>query len=130
MDWLRRFMQGRNGIDQLSFAFVILFIIFNIIFLVTPSFILTVIYIILFAYFIFRILSRNIAARQKENYYFLKMWNPIQNYFRRLSVKIKGRKKYKYFKCKSCKRSMRVPRGKGTVIVTCPGCGTKFRKKT
>ena len=130
MNWLRKFMQGRYGADQLSFAFIILFIIFNIISLIAPSFIISIIYIILFAYFIFRMMSRNIAARQRENYYFLKMWNPVQNYFKRLSIRIKGRKKYKYFKCSNCKRSMRVPRGKGTIIATCPHCGTKIKKKT
>ena len=98
MNWLRRFMQGRYGTDELSFAFIILFIIFNVISLITPSFVVSIIYIILFAFFLFRMLSRNIAARQRENYYFLKLWNPVQNYFRKLSVRIKNRKKYKYFK--------------------------------
>ena len=130
MNWLRRFMQGRYGTDELSFAFIILFIIFNVISLITPSFVVSIIYIILFAFFLFRMLSRNIAARQRENYYFLKLWNPVQNYFRKLSVRIKNRKKYKYFKCTSCSRSMRVPRGKGNVIATCPNCGTKMKKKT
>ena len=130
MNWLRRFMQGRYGTDELSFAFIILFIIFNVISLITPSFVVSIIYIILFAFFLFRMLSRNIAARQRENYCFLKLWNPVQNYFRKLSVRIKNRKKYKYFKCTSCSRSMRVPRGKGNVIVTCPNCGTKMKKKT
>lgn len=130
MNWLRRFMQGRYGADELSFAFIILFIILNIVSLIVPSFIITVVYIVLFAFFLYRILSRNIAARQKENYTFLKIYNPIKLRIQRAWRRFKGRKKYKYFKCGSCGRSMRVPRGKGTVIVTCPGCGEKAKKKT
>lgn len=130
MNWLRRFMQGRYGADQLSFAFIILFIIFNIISLIWPSFIITILYVFLFAVFLFRLVSRNIAARQRENYLFLKAWYPVQNYFTRLSIRLKNMKKYKYFKCDKCKKSMRVPRGKGKVVITCPGCGNKFTRKT
>ncbi len=130
MNWLRRFMQGRYGADELSFAFIILFIILNIVSLIVPSFIVSVIYIILFAFFLYRMLSRNIAARQKENYFFLKLYNPLKNRIRRLWTNLKGRRKYKYFKCRNCGRSMRVPRGKGTVVATCPGCGAKIKKKT
>ena len=97
MNWLRRFMQGRYGADELSFAFIILFIILNIVSLIVPSFIVSVIYIILFAFFLYRMLSRNIAARQKENYFFLKLYNPLKNRIRRLWTNLKGRRKYKYF---------------------------------
>lgn len=130
MNRFRRFMQGRYGVDELSFAFVILFIILNIVSLIIPSFIITVIYIVLFAFFLYRMLSRNIAARQKENYTFLKLYNPIKLRIQRTWNHLKNKKKYKYFKCAKCKRSMRVPRGKGTVMVTCPSCGEKVKKKT
>ena len=33
---------------------------------------------------------------------------------------------YKYCSCPECARSLRVPKGKGRIRVTCPECGTKF----
>jgi glutaredoxin 3 len=32
--------------------------------------------------------------------------------------------------CESCKKRMRVPKGKGKIKVTCPSCGHKFIKDT
>ncbi len=130
MNWFRRFMQGRYGVDQLAVAFIIVFILLNILSMIFPSVIIHIIYLLLFIYFVFRILSKNIAARQRENYTFLKFWRPVQHYFEQLAIRFKNRKHYKYFTCPDCKRKMRVPRGKGTVMVTCPGCGRKEKRQT
>ncbi len=130
MNWFRKFMVGRYGADEFSFAFVILFILLNIVSLLWRSIILTVIYILLFAYFVFRMLSKNIAARQKENYYFLKAWTPVRHFFQRIGIKISNFRKYKYFTCEKCGKKMRVPRGKGTIMVTCPQCGDRAKRKT
>ena len=40
-------------------------------------------------------------------------------------LKYDQRKEYNIFKCKSCGRKVRVPRGKGKIEVTCPICGNK-----
>ena len=130
MNWLRRFMMGRYGVDQLSLAFIIAFIILNILSLFIPSVFLYVLYLALFAVFMFRILSKNIAARQKENYRFLRMWNPIQAKFSGWKTKLKNRKQYRYLVCPQCKGKMKVPRGKGKIRVTCPNCSHKIVVKT
>lgn len=130
MERLRRFMIGRYGVDELTYAFLITLIILHILSLFLRSFIVSVLYIALFAFMIFRMLSKNIAARRKENYFFLKAWNPVAAFFRRLALKIKTRKQYKYLTCPECKKKMRVPRGKGNIIVTCPKCGNRKRIKS
>ncbi len=127
---LRRFMQGRYGADELALAFIVIFITLNLVSLVYTSVILTILYVVLFVLFMYRMLSKNIAARQRENYRFLKFWNPIQSWFTRTFFRIKNSRKYKYFKCPDCKRKMKVPRGKGTIMVTCPGCGKKTKRKS
>ncbi|MDO4493372.1 MAG: hypothetical protein Q4C53_05720 [Clostridia bacterium] len=33
---------------------------------------------------------------------------------------------YKYIACPNCAKSLRVPRGKGHIRVTCPQCGERF----
>lgn len=37
---------------------------------------------------------------------------------------------HRVFKCPSCKQALRVPRGKGKILITCQNCGHKFQKKT
>lgn len=39
-------------------------------------------------------------------------------------------KDHKIFKCPSCKTYLRVPRGKGKILITCSNCGHKLNKKT
>lgn len=130
MNFFRRFMMGRNGLDQLNVAFLVVFIILNIMSLFVSSPVLFIIYTVLFVYFIFRCLSKNIAARQRENNAFLKVWNPVYRTLSKYFDRIKNIRKYKYFKCEICKRTLRVPRGKNKVRVTCPHCGHKTIMKT
>ena len=125
MNWFRRFMIGRNGVDQLSVAFIVMFIVLNIVSLIFPSIFVYILYFVLFGLFLFRMLSKNISARQKENYAFLRFWNPLQKKVVNFFARLKSMKQYKYFKCKQCKRTIRVPRGKNKIRVTCPHCGHK-----
>jgi hypothetical protein len=37
---------------------------------------------------------------------------------------------HRIFKCPQCKQALRVPRGKGKILITCQNCGHKFEKKT
>lgn len=130
MDFFKRFMIGRNGMDQLGIAFMVAFIVLNIVSLFVSSVIFFIIYVALFIYFIFRFLSKNIAARQKENNAFLRVWNPICSTITKYFNRMKNIRKYKYFKCENCKRTLRVPRGKNKIRITCPHCGNKTVMKT
>ncbi len=130
MNFLRRFMIGRNGLDHLGIAFMVLFIVLNIISLFVRSTVLFIIYILLFVYFFFRILSKNTVARRKENDAFLKVWNTVSCKLTKRFNKLQNIRKYKYFKCKSCGRELRVPRGKNKIRITCPHCGHKEILKT
>ena len=37
---------------------------------------------------------------------------------------------HRVFKCPKCKQPLRVPKGKGKILITCQNCGHKFQKKT
>ncbi len=130
MNWLRKFMVGRNGADHLSVAFIVLFIILNIVSLFVSSTVLYILYLALLGIFVFRLLSKNIAARQRENCQFLQIWRPIQSKCSKFFRRLKSMRDYKYFKCAQCKRTIRVPRGKNKIRVTCPHCGHKEIIKT
>lgn len=128
MNRLKMFMMGRYGTDQLTMAILILSMILSFIANAFSSSVLTLITYILFSACIFRMLSKNISVRQKENYKFLKLWKPINAQIQTKYKMIKESKSYKYFKCPNCKKILRVPRGKGEIVVTCQQCKTKFIK--
>ncbi len=44
--------------------------------------------------------------------------------------KLKEKRKYIITICPMCSQKLRVPRGKGKIIITCSKCGTDFRLKT
>ncbi len=128
---LQRFMNGRyGGIDALNFALMILYVIFCIlqIFFRNP-----LVYILSFLpaiAFIFRMLSRNISARQRENQKFLEITAPVQKIFRKYRRRIRDGKTYKYFSCPNCHKELRVPRGRGNIEITCPHCRHHFQAKS
>jgi ribosomal protein S27E len=81
-------------------------------------------------YTLFRMFSKNINARRRENDRFLKYWWPVRTKIINQYRKFRGRKDYAYFKCPACRNNLRVPRGKGKIQITCPKCGERFIKKT
>lgn len=130
MDWLRRFMMGRYGGDQLSIALVI--------FSVLMSFIAQLIRIPLIGFIsyiplgiaIYRILSRDISRRSMENYKFAMFMSPVYSWIKKTRYRAIDSKTHRYFKCPNCKAKLRVPKGKGKIIVTCPICKTEFKETT
>lgn len=50
--------------------------------------------------------------------------------FNQIKLYMNQNKQYKITKCPSCKQKLRVPRGKGKIVVTCRKCATKFDSKS
>ncbi len=135
MNWLRRMMYGRYGNDQLgNFLFVVYLILFVLQFFLRGTVMYSVIvalsYLVIIAYF-FRCFSRNIYKRQNENQKFLKAWNPVKNYFKfcKLRMQERGGTK-KLYRCPKCHQTIRVPKGRGKIAISCPKCRFEFIKKT
>ena len=129
-NFIRNFMIGRYGPDHLGIAMVVLSLVLYLlhgILRFTP-----IIYIsyLLLALSIFRMLSRNMPRRRAENDKFIRYWWPIKTKFGRIKTNIKQKKTHKFFKCPSCRNTLRVPKGKGKLQITCPKCGERFVKKT
>ena len=130
MEWLKRFMTGRNGIDQLSIALLVVSMLFSVLSLILQSHILDSIYIAAIIFFFFRVLSKNIAKRYQENKKFLEYWNPIKNKVNSKKNRLKNSRYYRYYNCTDCNQTLRIPKGKGKVVITCPKCSTKISKKS
>lgn len=133
LDRLRRFMAGRYGVDELNFALMIATLILSFVrFFVRNGWVLFALMIIdvaIVTWLVYRMLSKKIFMRQKENRAFLKVWNPIK---RSVSQWISRRKDtaHRYIRCKKCRERLRLPRGKGRIEVTCPKCRERFITKT
>ncbi|MGE5614039.1 MAG: hypothetical protein ACM3XR_06490 [Bacillota bacterium] len=130
MNWLRRFMAGRYGADQLSTALLILSVLLTAIARAVNLPLLIYIGYLPLAACIYRMLSRDINRRRMENYKFSMMISPVYSWFGKMRMRVAERKTHKFFTCTGCKAHLRIPRGKGKVIVTCPKCRTEFRART
>ena len=104
----QQFMIGRYGIDKL---WSVLLIFFFVITLLANDF--------------YKV-SKNIEARRAENAKWLKFENSVKGFFKFQNDKFKQRKTHKFVKCKGCKKTLRLPRHKGKINVTCPHCHTQF----
>lgn len=130
MNWLRKFMYGRYGADQLSIAIMFIYFIGTFISQALNNVVFSLILLIFPVILLVRMLSKNIAKRRQENAVFLKFWGPIQFWFTGKIKRAKESKTHKFLKCPKCSKTLRVPKGKGTICVTCPVCKTQFNKKT
>ena len=130
MDWLRRFMAGRYGPDELTALIVLSGCVFTFLSNFRPLRFMYFIGMLVMAVAIWRTLSKNIDARYRERMWFLRVIEKPKAQFKLFSNIIRDRKTHKYFKCKNCGASLRVPKGRGKISVTCPKCRVKSQKKT
>lgn len=120
---LQNFMMGRNGLDDCAKYSYITGIICYVIYLFTGFSLLYFISTLLLIYGLFRVFSKNLAARQSEN---RKVLDEIHFW----KMRFEQRKEYRIYRCKGCGRKVRVPKGKGKVEITCPTCGNKEIHRT
>ena len=119
---LRHFMLGRYGTDKLNLAILTCGVVCSILSMffrfAILNMALTAIAYILMGWAIFRMLSRNTYKRYQENRKYLRFMEQLKD------------KEHRYFECPRCHQSVRVPKGKGKIAITCPKCKEKFIKKT
>ena len=150
----QRFMSGRYGSDDLSRFLCTVCIVMIIINIFVTSGILSFIELALLVYCYYRMLSRNFQARYAENQKYLALRAKLPFFKNRrgggygnynqggyanygqtkqkksFAERRAERQMYHIYKCPSCRQKIRVPRGKGNIIVTCPRCRMEFRKKS
>ena len=122
----RRWFIGRNGPDQLSLAIVLLAAVLNFI----PWGYSWAIAMVVLAVGVWRMFSRNIEQRRKENLAFMNLVNKVKTWYYKARAKSRQRKLYKVFRCPQCGQKLRVPRGKGKVSIRCSKCGNRMMRVT
>lgn len=137
-----RLFAGRYGVDRMFYFLMVVALLF----LALPRMWLLA---LLFAgWAVFRAFSRNIPRRQRELWLFNALWSRAAAFFRRyfafvprFGAKIArwwttrryewaNRKTHVFPRCPRCRSTLRLPRGRGTLMVTCPVCGHEFKQKT
>lgn len=125
-----QFMYGRYGNDALTRFLSAVCLVLFFAYLVTRIFVLYILAFVIVFWSVFRSLSRNFAARQKELAKYLNISGKIKGWFNLRKRIFNERKTTRYFKCKSCKSYLKVPKGRGRLEISCPKCKYTFIKKT
>ena len=128
MNWLRNFMYGRYGVDQLGNFLFIAYIVLFVLSLFIPFLSLPAYVLVIFCFFI--MFSKQHYKRSLENQFYLEKTTGIRKFFNRQKNRWIYRKTHKYLKCPHCHQYLRVPRGKGEITITCPKCHKQFDNRT
>ena len=137
---LRKFMMGRYGADELNrflticgWALLLLgFVLSSVnrrVAMGVGSVLVTLSWAILI-FSILRTLSKNTSKRAAENYRYFLYRNKVLGWFRQLKRRWQARKTHRYFRCPQCRATVRVPKGKGKIRITCPRCKNQFIKRS
>lgn len=133
-----KFMRGRYGADEFSRFLVWVVIGFWVVSIIlrsagrdsqplaTAGVVTDYISFVAIIYCLFRMFSKNISKRQKENRLYLKYKTNITGIFRAKNTD----KTYKIYKCPQCGQKVRVPKNKGKIAISCPNCKKEFVKRT
>ncbi len=127
---LARFMSGRYGADQLSRFMVSAALVLLILNLFLGWGVLSFLVLALLVLCYWRMFSKNFQKRYEENLRYTQATAKYRYWLARQKDLWKQRKVYHIYRCPSCKQKVRVPKGKGKIIVTCPKCRTEFQKRS
>lgn len=119
---MRRFMAGRYGTDRLNMTILVAALVIVLIYGFLPNgtvkVLLWALSYALMIWAIFRSMSRNTYKRYEENRRFCAVFDRLKD------------RDHRYFQCPRCHQSVRVPRGKGKIAITCPKCSERFIRKS
>ena len=126
----QRFMVGRYGPDELVAVLFIFSCILTFLSNFRPLRYLYFAAVAVLALAAWRMLSKNVAKRREERYKFLQLAEKPMAEIKLIKNRIRDRKTHRYFKCKNCGASLRIPKGRGKISVTCPKCRVKVTKNS
>ena len=137
-----KFLSGRYGMDNFTLAIAMLAVIFlnfNYVWIIGVG---------LLGFAVFRVTSRNIDKRKQESQKFERVAARVRQFLAPVSgaiarglislykasinykTRLQQRKLFVFIKCVKCKNTLRLPRNKGELAVTCPVCKSEFTIKT
>lgn len=129
---LKNLMAGRNGVDKLTVGLLVIYCLIaavKIFLRAIPAAWITVsvIQYLFLGYIIFRVFSKNLQKRYRENFKFEQFLNAWKPYYERLKLRIQYVGTHRFRKCVHCGEFLRLKKGRGKRTVTCPKCGKELR---
>ena len=125
---LMQFMSGRYGTDMLFYVIIGTAAGISFLNLIIRSYAVQLLVYGLLFYAVFRMMSRNIEARRRENNWFCNKMNFFKKQ-RDFNRRKKADSLHIYKKCPFCKAILRLPHRLGVHKTVCPRCGKEFTVK-
>ena len=117
---INKFFSSRNGLDELALASLILSLIFTVLVAFFKDIIIFyVLSVIFFLYTLFRILSRSILLRERENTAFCNLFKPKNKVRKQKTIKVKEKKVKE--------KKVKVKKDKNFIYKTCPHCNNELK---
>ena len=123
-------MQGRYGTDdfyKFLFWVALIGIVINWFF---KSQMLSFAVTLILVYAMYRVLSKNHSARYAENQRYLQATAKIRYWFDQQKKLMEERKYHHIYTCPKCRQKIRIPKGKGKIMIRCPKCHHEFQKRS
>ena len=130
---IAQLMYGRRGMDEFARFLMIATLVLIVLSWICGGLLQSLFWLLGLACLVFcyiRILSRNIYKREQENAWYLRKRTAVVRWFSSLKDRWQQRRDYRFFRCPSCHTLLRVPKGKGKLLLTCRKCGNRFERKT
>ena len=125
---IMQFMAGRYGNDKLNRFLTVTALVLAVLNLILHSVLVLLLCNFIIIYAVFRMMSRNIEARRKENHWF----NDKLTFLKQrkdLYERQRNDKSHVYRKCPACKAVLRLPHRLGKHTTVCPRCNREFKVK-
>ncbi len=122
---MMQFMSGRYGTDNLFYGIIIVSVVLSFINIFIRSFVLQSIVYGLVVFAVYRVLSRNLEARRRENTWFKEKMGILKQK-KDFYEKKKADKLHIYIKCPQCRAILRLPHRIGVHKTVCPRCSKEF----
>ncbi len=124
----RGMFEGRNGMDALNITLLFLTVILVAVGqrfrpVLIPA-------AVVFAVMAFRAFSKNFDRRSRENRWLMGLYRRLFLSIPLWRMRWRDRKTFRYYRCPGCGGTVRLPKGKGKLRITCPHCREVFFRKT
>lgn len=141
------FMVGRYGYDKFSRFLIVLSMVLMILTVFLNLKYLYIIALVVLAFGYYRMISRNIKRRKRENEIYTSIVSKFSFRKKPEQAEANGVRKYADFevyqeigedeetvyycyKCRGCGHEIREPEGQGIVKIVCPDCGKQLLDRT
>lgn len=123
---LASFMYGRYGIDALYYGLFTGWLFLHAVSVFADFWPIALLGWGVMGFAVFRVFSRNLTRRRKENEAFMKLWRPVKEFFKLQYHRVRDCRTSVYRKCPGCRAVLRLPRRRGTHTTNCPRCTRRF----